>query len=212
MTSVRRLEQLGRVRLSDSFFMRDFLYSEIAQAEGLENFPFDVDLAVSAGKGLCENVLEPIQSALGRISVRSAYRSPEVNKVGNLKGYNCASNQKSTARHIWDMKDKNANYGATACIVVSSFVGYYESTGDWPALAWWVHDHVPAYRDMMFYPRLAAFNINWYSAPVDEKTIASQMPDPLSGRKGVLARIDNESGSDKHDSAYRQWLTQLGDV
>ena len=208
MTSVRRLEQLGRVRLSDSFFMRDFLYSEIAQAEGLENFPFDVDLAVTAGKGLCENVLEPIQSALGRISVRSAYRSPEVNKVGNLKGYNCTSNQKSTARHIWDMKDKNGNYGATACIVVSSFVGYYESTGDWPALAWWVHDHVPAYRDMMFYPRLAAFNINWYSAPVDVKTIASQMPDPSSGRKGVLARIDNESCSDKHDSAYRQWLTQ----
>ena len=29
--SVNALEELGRVRLSKSFFMRDFLYSEIAK-------------------------------------------------------------------------------------------------------------------------------------------------------------------------------------
>jgi hypothetical protein len=33
--SVRSLEQLGRVRLSSSFFMRDFLHSEIADLHGI---------------------------------------------------------------------------------------------------------------------------------------------------------------------------------
>ena len=34
--SVRSLEDLGRVRLSRNFFMRDFLYSEIAAFHGAE--------------------------------------------------------------------------------------------------------------------------------------------------------------------------------
>ena len=37
--SVRSLEQLGRVRLSSSFFMRDFLHSEIADLHGIPNVP-----------------------------------------------------------------------------------------------------------------------------------------------------------------------------
>ena len=39
--SVDALETLGRVRLSKSFFMRDFLYSEIANHYGLRNVPSD---------------------------------------------------------------------------------------------------------------------------------------------------------------------------
>jgi len=65
-TSVNTLETLGRVRLSESFFMRDFLYSEISQIEGIANIPDDPDLAIFVGKQLCENVLEPIQAALGQ--------------------------------------------------------------------------------------------------------------------------------------------------
>ena len=38
--SVKGLEQLGRVRLSPSFFMRDMLYSEIANFNGMPNFIF----------------------------------------------------------------------------------------------------------------------------------------------------------------------------
>jgi hypothetical protein len=67
--SVKTLEQLGRVRLSDSFFMRDFLYSEISQIERIPNIPEYPDIAIEAGRGLCQEVLEPIQGALGRISV-----------------------------------------------------------------------------------------------------------------------------------------------
>jgi len=80
--TVKALEELGRVQLSKSFFMREFLYSEISQIEGIPNIPSDPDLAIAAGKNLCERVLEPIQDALGRISIRSAYRSCAVNAKG----------------------------------------------------------------------------------------------------------------------------------
>jgi hypothetical protein len=100
--SVKALEQLGRVRLSDSFFMRDFLYSEISQIERIPNLPEYPDIAVEAGRGLCQNVLEPIQSALGRISIRSGYRAPAVNAKGaeNKNQYNCSSNESNYADHF----------------------------------------------------------------------------------------------------------------
>lgn len=82
-TSVAALTELGRVRLSKSFFMRDMLYSEIAQVHGLLNAPDDPDLAITAGKRLCEELLEPLQDHWGRIAIRSAYRSREVNALGN---------------------------------------------------------------------------------------------------------------------------------
>jgi hypothetical protein len=65
--TVKALEEFGRVRLSKSFFMRDFLHSEISQIEGIPNIPEDPGLAIQAGTNLCEKVLEPIQKALGRI-------------------------------------------------------------------------------------------------------------------------------------------------
>ena len=62
--------------------MRDFLYSEISQIEGIPNIPDNPDLAIEAGRSLCEEVLEPIQQHFGRISIRSAYRSSAVNAKG----------------------------------------------------------------------------------------------------------------------------------
>ena len=126
--SVASLEQLGRVRLSKSFFMRDFLYSEIANFYGIPNIPDDPDLAITVGKKLCEEVLEPLQDRFGRISIRSAYRSCAVNERGVGK-HNCASNEANYAGHIWDRRDAEGQMGATACIVVNSFVPYYERTG-----------------------------------------------------------------------------------
>ncbi len=207
--SLKRLEDFGRVRLSKSFFMRDFLHSEIAQIEGLVNYPEDPDLAVLAGTGLCEKVLEPIQAQLGKVSIRSAYRSPIVNRIGNEKNYNCASNERNFARHIWDVKDDLGNYGAMACIVVNSFVDYYEETGDWTALAWWIHDHVPDYCIMTFYPNLAAFNIGWYAGPVPEKLIQSQVPNPNTGKKGILTRSGLPDFEGNHSAAYQAWIDSL---
>ena len=52
LMSARGLEQLGRVRLSSSFFLRDFLHSEIADLHGIPNIPDDPNLAIAAGRRL----------------------------------------------------------------------------------------------------------------------------------------------------------------
>jgi len=51
------LDDFGRVRLSKNFFMRDFLYSEIANHYGEPNKPSDPQLAVKAGTKLCTELL-----------------------------------------------------------------------------------------------------------------------------------------------------------
>jgi hypothetical protein len=50
--TVRGLEEFTRVRLSHSFFMRDFLYSDISNLHGIANLPSDPDLAIAAGRRL----------------------------------------------------------------------------------------------------------------------------------------------------------------
>jgi hypothetical protein len=55
--SVAALTELGRVRLSEHFFMREMLYSEVANFYGKPNFPEDPDLAIAAGEKLCRRVL-----------------------------------------------------------------------------------------------------------------------------------------------------------
>lgn len=206
---VKSLEELGRVQLSKSFFMREFLYSEISQIEGIQNIPDDPDLAIEAGKNLCEKVLEPIQDALGRISVRSAYRSCEVNKIGNEKKYNCADNEKNYARHIWDRK-KDGYMGATACIIVTSFIPYYDRTHDWTALAWWIHDNIRDYASMDFYPKYAAFNITWSENPDYSKYIYSYVENPHAGKSsGYLTKQDMDNFTDSHEPFYREFLQQL---
>ena len=103
--SVRSLEEFGRVRLSASFFMRDFLHSEIADFHGIPNIPDAPDLAIAAGCKLCEQLLEPLQATVGRLAIRSAYRPPAVNEFGNRHGLSCASNLRNYGRHIWDRRD-----------------------------------------------------------------------------------------------------------
>lgn len=198
-TNVLALEDLGRVRLSKSFFLRDFLYSEIANLHGIPNIPDDPDLAVEAGQKLCTELLEPLQDTFGRIAIRSAYRSCEVNGYGNdrqregKKGYSCASNEANVAGHIWDRRDADGHMGATACIVVPWFADRYEAGADWRSLAWWLHDHLP-YSSLYFFPKLAAFNISWHEKP--ERTIKSYI-EP----KGTLTK----PGMDNHVGSHAEW-------
>jgi len=56
------------VRLSASFFMHDFLHSEIADFRGIPNIPDAPDLAIAAGRKLCEQLLEPLQATFGRLT------------------------------------------------------------------------------------------------------------------------------------------------
>ena len=162
--SVDALEELGRVQLSKSFFMRDFLYSEISNFYGVPNIPEKPDLAIEVGKRLCVELLEPLNATFGRIEIRSAYRSPTVNALGNEKGHNCASNAKNYAGHIWDRLDAKKKKGATACVVVPWFADRYAKGADWRALAYWIHNHLP-YSELQFFPKLAAFNISWHEEP-----------------------------------------------
>ncbi|TVQ60144.1 MAG: peptidase M15 [Spirulina sp. DLM2.Bin59] len=211
LQTVKALEELGRVQLSKSFFMREFLYSEISQIEGIPNIPDNPELVIAAGKNLCEKVLEPIQDILGRISIRSAYRSCSVNAKGaeRKNQYNCGSNESNYAGHIWDVRDSEGYMGATACIVVTSFIPYYEQTQDWTALAWWIHDHIDAYTRMTFFPKYAAFNISWRENPDASKVIYSYVKNPHTGKSGYLTKrgMDNYSGC--HEQFYRTFIKQL---
>lgn len=170
------LNDLGRVQLSKSFFMRDMLYSEVAMLHGLNNAPDDPDLAIKAGKRLCDELLEPLQDRWGRIAIRSAYRSCEVNgfcnamQKRNNAGYTCASNEQNYAAHIWDRLDSDGNMGAMACIVVPGFWHGHQQTGDWQNLALWIHENLP-YSTLLFFPTYWAVNIGWRENP--ERTIKS---------------------------------------
>lgn len=162
--SVKSLEELGRERLSPNFFMRDFLYSEIANFYGKPNIPEDPDLALNVGRKLCQELLEPLQATFGRLAIRSAYRSPAINQLGNEKGHNCGSNESNYAAHIWDKRDSQGLSGATACIVIPWFTDWCSPSTDWRALAYWIHDNLP-YSHLQFFPKLCAFNIGWHEEP-----------------------------------------------
>jgi len=203
--TVTALDDLGRVRLSLSFFMREFLYSEVAALHGIPNIPDDPDLAIAAGRGLCENLLEPLQATFGKIVIRSAYRSCALNRFCNeqqkagKKGYSCASNEDSYAGHIWDRRDAQGCMGATACIVIPWFADRYDQGQDWRSLAWWIHDHLP-YSALFFFPKLAAFNITWHENP--ERRISSYIKP-----RGILTRpgMDNHDGD--HSAFYEGFPT-----
>ena len=195
------LEELGRVRLSDSFFMRDMLYSEISNFYSIPNIPDYPDVAIKNGKALCENLLEPLQSKFGRISVRSAYRSPTVNKFGNENKLSCASNESNYAKHIWDYPDAEGYQGALATIVVNNFVPYFEKTGDWQSLAWYIHDNLP-YSNLYFYPKLGAFNIGWHEKP--KKRIDSYI-----APKRCLTKPDMDNHAGDHSDHYIDLLSAI---
>lgn len=169
-TTVAALTDLGRVRLSTTFFMRDMLHSEIAQVHGLLNAPDDPELAIAAGTRLCADLLEPLQDHWGPVRIRSAYRSAEVNALGNRlqregkAGYNCASNEANAAGHIWDLRDKDGCMGATACVVVPGFWDAHQETGDWQIMARWIDENLP-YSSLYFFPTFWAFNITWHERP-----------------------------------------------
>ena len=161
---IKALEKLGMVRLSRNFYMREFLYSVVANVYGLTNIPDNPDLAIEVGKKLCEELLEPLNATFGRVAIRSSFRSCEVNKICNEGGFGCAKNESNYAGHIWDMLDADGLKGATACIALPWFTDRYEKGSDWQSLAYWIHDHLP-YSELQFFPAICAFNISWHEKP-----------------------------------------------
>ncbi len=174
--SMSALEDFGRVRLSPNFFMRDFLYSEIAGFHGLPNLPTDPDLAIEVGRQLCAELLEPLQSTFGRLAIRSGFRSRQVTEFGNRRR-ECGSVRVNAAYHVWDLRDAEGCKGA-----------------DWRSLAWWIHDHLP-YGHLEFYPKLAAFNIQWHERP-------RRRIDSFIKPRGCLTRPGMANHAGSHADGY----------
>lgn len=163
--------------------MRQFLYSEISNAYGVPNIPEDQDLALAAGRKLATELLDPLVDTFGAIEIRSAYRSPTVNALGNKLGLNCGSNEWNRAHHIWDWRDKQGGLGATACIFIPWFTEQYQNENrDWRDLGYWIHDHLP-YSQVVFFNNSCAFNLNWRENPL--RGVKSWI-----GGKGCPALID----------------------
>ena len=201
------LDDFGRERLSKHYFMRDFLYSEIASVHGIPNVPDDAELAVETGRGLCENLLEPLHSIFGHVTIRSAFRSVSVNGFGNCHFSSCSSNKASYANHIWDHEDKHGYIGATACIVIPWFVDWLEEhpDRDWRSLAWFIHDHLP-YSEMVFFSEDGTCNLSWRCSR--DAPARSRSEDPRhkvwshSAPKGILTAPGMSNYTGRHDSCY----------
>ena len=165
---LRALDAFGRQRLSKHYFMRDFLYSEVAEVHGIANVPDNAELAITSGRALCRNLLEPLRHVFGHITIRSGFCSVNVNGYCNCHDMACSANKASRANHIWDHKDGDGFMGATVCIVIPEFVDWLEENPgrDWRILAWFIHDHLP-YSEMVFFNRNGTVNLTWRGDPDD---------------------------------------------
>lgn len=201
--SFEALDRIGRIRLSEHFFLREFLYSETAIKHGLINIPDQLDLAVETGSKLCSELLEPLQKRFGRLHIRSAFRSCEVNALGNQLGLNCARNEANFADHIWDRLDSHGNKGATACVVIPRVADLLKEPGQWVQLAWWMHDHLP-YSTLHFFNALNAFNLQWRENPVRRiDSYAGWLADDGTWKKsGTLTKPGMENHSGDHAERY----------
>ena len=191
--SMRGLEDLGRVRLSRNFYLRDFLYSETADFYAIPNIPDNPELAISTGRRLCEELLEPLQATFGRLGIRSGYRSSQVTAHGNSLGLG-ARVEANAAYHIWDIRDRDGLTGAAACVVIPWFADRYEEGRDWRSLAWWIHDNL-GYAHLQFFPKLCAFNIQSH----DKKL---RRIDSFIEPKGCLTKPGMENHGECHSAWY----------
>lgn len=181
------LDRLGRIALSESFHMREFLYSEIAVQYHLRNVPEKarIDVAVEAGSKLCSQLLEPLQKRFGRIHVRSGYRSLEVNAAG-VERHNCAADNRGF--HTWDHPSESNGIGATACISVPSISkAVLAEICPYEAIAWWIYDNLPEWSHLEFFAtpehsNEVCFNIGWLTQPLKTMTTWRGGPKALHKR------------------------------
>ncbi len=202
--SLAELTDLGRVRLSANFFMRDMLASEVGNFYGVPNIPENPELAIEAGRNLCERVLEPLLNGVGHITIRSAYRSPTLNDychrlyTQGVKDAWCTCNEDNAGYHIWDRRDGEGRLGATATVVIPAYIEYFERTGDWRSLGWWMRDHLDYYAYVQFFPKLCAFNIGWREGELDQSI--GYLDPPL---RETLTRQGEPNFDGDHKAKYK---------
>lgn len=207
IADVASLTEFGRERLSQNFFMREMLYSEVSNVHGIPNIPSDPDLALEVGRKFCSLILEPLRSAFGHVTIRSAFRSISCNgycrerfKAGDEASW-CGPNEYNFAKHIWDHRDEQGHLGAVATLVIPSYVDYFERTRDWKPLGWWIRDNIEHYSEVIFFKNLGAFNIGWYEGP-SEKAISYMAP-PI---EELLTKCGMDNFEGDHSEHYRNVL------
>jgi hypothetical protein len=159
------LEKLGRVRLSEHFYFRQFLYSEIGAAFGITNLPDFPDIAIETGTRLCEDVLEPLQRHVGQLVIRSGFRSARLNAFGAERRLKCGANEGNFAYHIWDHLDASGHKGAAACVVAPRFNDLHPGPDGKFALARVINEHIN-FHSVTFFAHDNALNIGWHERPV----------------------------------------------
>jgi hypothetical protein len=210
-TSIAELTTFGRVRLSKHFFMREMLYSEVSNFCQIPNIPEDPDLAIEVGKQFCERILEPLRSAFGHVTIRSAYRSPMCNghchelfKSGDTAAW-CLDNTYNAARHTWDKRDQAGFLGATATVVLPAYIDYFSRTQDWKPLGWWIRDNLPDHDEVLFFRHLCAFNIRWYEGPGQRDIFYLDPPTEIHLTKKGAPNFDGD-----HSALYQEVMQSIG--
>ena len=145
-----------------------------------------------------QQLLEPLREKFGHVIIRSAYRSPTVNKFGNENGFNCSSNEKSAADHIWDLRDAEGNMGACATVQIPWFMDNHSDDNQWTSLAWWIHDNLPYNSQFYFHPN-GTLNLGWRENPA--RWIRSYV-----APRGYLTRKGMDNWDGDHREAY-SWMT-----
>lgn len=207
---VATLTEYGRQRLSEHFFMREMLYSEVGNLHGIPNLPERPELALQVGREVALRLLEPLKRAFGHVSIRSAYRSPTLNafcnerfRAGDTACW-CTDNDINAARHIWDRRDGDGHLGGTVTVFVPAYLEHYRKTGDYRPLAWWIRDHIGDYSELFFFRKLCAFNIRWYQGPSDK---AIWYLDPPV--RDMLTKVGMDGFDSDHSQIYRNIIKPL---
>ena len=192
--SMKALEKLGRIRLSEHFFMREMLYSEIA------NFPRHPERAGRsrprhrrgtgnpalrrAARAVARHLrarLDPLRLPLRR----GQHLRPRAIKQGlqlrrndlELRAPRLGPGAMPTA--AWEPPPASSSPGSSRAT---------EAGTPWQAMAWWVHDHLP-YSDMAFFPTYAAFNLRWCERPAQRiESFARAQGMPHQARHGEPRR------------------------
>ena len=163
------------MRLSENFFLRDFLHSEIADFYGCRTFRTIRNWRSPPARDCAKNCWSRLQRTFGRLHIRSGYRSRAVNEFGNRNKLNCSTNAASAADHIWDMRDAEAAWVRRPAWSCHGSGTGAQHVGGWQALAWWIHDHLP-YASLCFFPKLWAVNIQWHERPAGASAAMRRRP------------------------------------
>ena len=97
----QQYDQLARTRLSKSFILRDFLFCAASAARGLSNYPEHPDAVITAGRALCETLLEPLLAHFGQFAITYGYQSRE-SMIRELAAMGRPVHPHSSSPHHWD--------------------------------------------------------------------------------------------------------------